>query len=78
VELPENLTEEALIKTFGRDAFVFYENRLRERVEFSRKIYRNPLKTIFLWAREDKAANSGFFSTYRNRGRGAARSFGGS
>jgi hypothetical protein len=44
---------------------VFYENRLRERAEFSRKTYRNPLKTLFLWAYEDKAKNGGFFSTYR-------------
>lgn len=52
LKVPPNLTLELLRKEFGGDAVAFYQSRLRERMNMGR-IYRNPLKTIWLWATED-------------------------
>ena len=53
VEIPENLTERTVILEFGADAYRFYQNRIEERKR-NGKIYCNPMKTIYIWAAQEK------------------------
>ena len=64
VEIPENLTERTVILEFGADAYRFYQNRIEERKR-NGKIYYNPLKTIYIWAAQDRKTHHGYWSTYR-------------
>lgn len=66
--VPSPLTIEVLVKEFGGAAVDFYQARIQERIEMGR-IYRNPLKTIWLWATEDRRTNQGFWTTYRGHTR---------
>jgi hypothetical protein len=64
LKVPSPLTTATLEKEFGSAAVSFYRDRIKERTEQGR-IYRNPLKTIWLWATEDRRTNQGFWTTYR-------------
>ncbi|HIZ61412.1 MAG TPA: hypothetical protein H9724_01395 [Candidatus Gemmiger avistercoris] len=64
LKIPSPLTIETLKKEFGIAAVDFYQARINERITMG-KIYRNPLKTIWLWATEDRQTNQGFWTTYR-------------
>ena len=63
VEIPENLTERTVILEFGADAYRFYQNRIEERKRDG-KIYYNPLKTIYIWAAQDRKYHQGYWSTW--------------
>ena len=64
LKIPSPLTIETLKKEFGIAAVDFSLARINERITMG-KIYRNPLKTIWLWATEDRRTNQGFWTTYR-------------
>ena len=64
IDVPRNLTVFVLQKEFGIPAVDFYLARIRERMDGG-KVYYNPLKTIWLWATEDRRTNQGFWTTYR-------------
>lgn len=51
-------------KEFGAAAVDHYQHRILERMEAGH-IYKNPLKTIWLWAMEDRRTGQGFWTTYR-------------
>ena len=63
-KVPQNLNVTMLREEFGDGAVEFYTNRIEERIAMGR-IYRNPLKTIWLWAHDDRRTNQGFWTTYR-------------
>lgn len=65
IEIPENLSEKMLVEKFGKDAVDFYKFRLAER-ERSGRFYPKKLKTIYIWATQDKRTNQGFYSTWRD------------
>lgn len=77
LKVPPNLTLELLRKEFGGDAVAFYQSRLRERMNMGR-IYRNPLKTIWLWATEDRKTNQGYWTSYCGHTRRRGKNHGGS
>ena len=64
IKVPSNLTVSMLQDEFGDAAVDFYKARIEERIAMGR-IYRNPLKTIWLWAHDDRRTNQGFWTTYR-------------
>lgn len=64
VEIPRGLTRPILERQFGYAAVAFYLDRLAQR-ELDGRIYNNPLKTVYIWATEDKRTNQGFWSSYR-------------
>lgn len=64
IEVPLGLTVAALEKEFGAAAVDHYQHRILERMEAGH-IYKNPLKTIWLWAMEDRQTGQGFWTTYR-------------
>ena len=70
VEIPKILTQDSVIQEFGVDAYRFYKNRIEERKRDGR-IYHNPLKTIYIWATQDREYRQGYWSTWlgHNRGR---------
>lgn len=63
IPVPGDLTENMLIDEFGKDAVNFYLARIKER-KLSGHIYRNPLKTIWLWAYQDRKSHQGYYTTY--------------
>lgn len=78
ITVPESLDRAMLEAEFGADAVAFYLNRIAQRRREG-KIYRNPLKTVFLWATADKRTNQGFWTSYRGYSRGRKhRNYGGS
>lgn len=68
IQVPKNLTISMLEKEFGAAAVDFYQVRIKERME-SGRVYHNPMKTIWLWATEDRRTNQGFWTTYRGHTR---------
>ena len=68
VDVPKNLDRLFLIQEFGYNAVRHYEKRLDERVRYDGKLYLNPVKTIYLWAFKDRAANRGFYTTLQSTG----------
>lgn len=72
IKIPVNLDRNALISAFGNEAVAFYEDRIRQR-KLDGKVYYNPLKTIYLWATEDKKTHQGYYSTYRGYSNGRKR-----
>ncbi len=78
IEVPKKLTLDMLWKEFGRPAVEFYMARIEERRKEGRT-YFNPLKTIYLWATEDRRTHQGYYTTYRGYARHKKnRNFGGS
>lgn len=78
LKIPKNLDRPMLERKFGYAAVAFYLERISQR-EAEGKIYYNPLKTIFIWATEDKRTNQGFYSSYRGYARGRkSKNFGAS
>ena len=69
VEIPRGLNLQMLRDKFGYDAVEFYTNRIKQR-ELEGKTYYNPLKTVYIWATEDRAKGQGFYSSYRGYSRG--------
>lgn len=69
VEIPQILTEDSVIQEFGVDAYRFYKNRIEERKRDGR-IYHNPLKTIYIWATQDREYRQGYWSTWVGYSRG--------
>lgn len=67
VEVPRPLTREKIAEAFGMPALRYYEERIRQRANEG-KVYLNPLKTIYIWAAQDKASGQGYFSTLFVRG----------
>ena len=68
IDVPKNLTIEVLEAEFGKPAVAFYLARIEERRAQGKK-YLNPLKTIYLWATEDRRTNQGYYTTYRGYAR---------
>lgn len=64
IDVPKNLDLRVLVSEFGTEAVNFYSQRLQER-ERAGKIYPKPLKTIYIWAMQDRKTNQGFYSTWR-------------
>lgn len=64
IDIPKNLSLEMLNREFGTHAVTFYRNRIEERQSAGR-IYYNPLKTIYIWATQDRRTNQGYYSSYR-------------
>lgn len=78
INVPKSLNRNMLVKEFGLDAVVFYERRIAER-QLQGKTYYNPLKTIYLWATEDRKTHQGFYSEFRGYSRGRKhKNYGGS
>ena len=78
VEIPRGLNLQMLRDKFGYDAVEFYTNRIKQR-ELEGKTYYNPLKTVYIWATEDRAKGQGFYSSYRGYSRGRKhKNYGGS
>ncbi len=72
IEIPKNLSEKLLTEKFGKDAVDFYKRRLEER-ERDGKFYPKKLKTIYIWASQDKRTNQGFYSTWHGFSNGRKR-----
>lgn len=70
VEVPHVLTENSVIREFGADAYRFYKSRIEERM-LGGRIYHNPIKTIYIWATQDRKTHQGYWSTWSgyNKGR---------
>lgn len=64
IKIPENLSIETLRQEFGAPAVAFYQSRIADR-QAAGATYYNPLKTIYLWATQDRKSHQGFYSTYR-------------
>lgn len=76
--IPKKLDRNVLINEFGYDAVRFYEERIRQR-KLEGKTYYNPLKTIYLWATEDKKTRQGYYTSYRGYSSGRkCKNYGGS
>ena len=68
IDIPKNLSLEMLRCELGIPAVSFYQNRIAER-EAEGRIYYNPLKTIYIWATQDRRTNQGFYSSYNGYAR---------
>lgn len=78
IDVPKNLDRRALESLFGYEAVTFYLNRIAQR-QREGMVYKNPYKTVFLWATKDKKTNQGFYSSYRGYSRGRKhKNYGGS
>lgn len=78
IAIPKNLDRAMLERQFGYAAVTFYLDRLAQR-ERDGKMYYNPLKTVYIWATEDKRTNQGFYSSYRGYSKGRKhKNYGGS
>lgn len=77
VNVPDTLTEKTVINEYGIDAFRYYNQRLQERRRQGR-MYNNSLKTIYIWAAQDRKTHQGFYSTYRGTNRSKHKNHGGS
>lgn len=77
IEIPSGLNEKTIIGEYGAAAFRFYLNRIRER-EFQGKTYLNPLKTIYIWAYQDRKTHQGYWSTWTGMTRKKHKNHGGS
>lgn len=64
VKIPDKLTENDVAAEYGMDALRFYKNRIVERKQQG-KVYHNTLKTIYIWAAQDRKTNQGYWSTWR-------------
>lgn len=78
IKVPQDLNLTLLRAEFGYDAVAFYMARIKQR-EMEGKTYYNPLKTIYLWATEDRETSQGYYSSYRGYSRGRKhKNYGGS
>lgn len=77
ITLPRNIDLPMLRAEFGYHAVEFYLARIKQR-EAEGRVYYNPLKTIYLWATEDRATSQGYYTTLRGYSRGRRRNYGGS
>ena len=68
IEIPKGLCLDMLCKEFGYSAVDFYLARIEERRTLGHK-YFNPLKTVYIWATQDRKTGQGFYSTYTGRAR---------
>lgn len=69
IDVPKNLDRNMLVKEFGMDAVVFYEIRIAER-KIQGRTYYNPLKTIYLWATQDRRTHQGYYTSFHGYSRG--------
>lgn len=63
IPVPNSLSEKAFISEYGADAFRFYKQRIEERKRQGR-IYLNPIKTMYIWAAQDRKTHQGYWSTW--------------
>lgn len=77
IEIPKALNEKTIIGEYGAEAFRFYQNRIRER-EYQGRKYLNPLKTIYIWAYQDRKTRQGYWSTWTGVTRKKHKNHGGS
>lgn len=68
IKIPKGLCLDMLREEFGYHAVDWYLNRIKERRELGHK-YFNPLKTVYIWATQDRKTGQGFYSTYTGRAR---------
>lgn len=66
IKIPKGLCLDMLREEFGYHAVDWYLNRIKERRELGHK-YFNPLKTVYIWATQDRKTGQGFYSTYTGR-----------
>lgn len=59
IKIPKGLDRAMLERTFGYDAVSFYLKRIEQRRQEG-KTYLNPLKTVYIWATEDKKRTGAF------------------
>ena len=64
MQIPENLDIKYLVKRFGYDAYAHYQSRINDRMQYEGRIYRTPVKTMFLWMTEDKANCRGYYKPH--------------
>ena len=69
MDVPKRLDRNMLVDKFGADAVEYYENRISERT-IQGKTYYNPMKTIYLWATQDRRTHQGYYTSYRGYSRG--------
>lgn len=69
IEMPKGLTRSMLEDEFGIQAVAFYMARIEDRRREGRTYY-NPLKTIYIWASQDRRTNQGYYTSYRGYSRG--------
>lgn len=78
IKVPENLDRDILVREFWLDAVAFYERRIAERT-IQGKTYFNPLKTIYIWATQDRRTHQGYYTSFCGYSRGRKhRNYGGS
>ena len=78
IDVPKHLDRNMLVNEFGAGAVVFYESRITERKNQG-KIYYNPLKTIYLWATQDRRTHQGYYTSFRGYSSGRKhKNYGGS
>lgn len=66
IKIPKGLCLDMLREEFGYPAVDWYLSRIEERRELGHK-YFNPLKTVYIWATQDRETGQGFYSTYTGR-----------
>lgn len=77
ISIPHGLDKAMLEVEFGHEAVRFYLERIAQRRREGR-IYRNTLKTIYLWAYKDRRTQQGFYTSYRGYSHGRRqRNYGG-
>ena len=64
IDVPEYLDRSVLINEFGLDAVSYYERRIQERT-IQGKTYYHPLKTIYIWATQDRKTHQGYYTSFR-------------
>lgn len=78
IDVPKRLDRNMLVDEFGLDAVAFYERRIAERT-IQGKTYFNPLKTIYIWATQDRRTHQGYYTSFCGYSRGRKhRNYGGS
>ena len=78
IDVPKRLDRNMLVDEFGLDAVAFYERRIAERM-IQGKTYFNPLKTIYIWATQDRRTHQGYYTSFCGHSRGRKhKNYGGS
>ena len=75
IEIPVGLNRQMLNDIFGRDAADFYIDRINRRIDEGR-IYKNPMKTVYLWMVEDRKRRGGYWRQYITHNGGKKKNHG--
>jgi len=64
IQIPKNLSLDVLRNEFGAAAVSYYLSRIDER-RLQGRTYLNPLKTVYIWATQDRQTCQGYYSSYK-------------